>query len=181
MNLRSPPHLRGQKWHFKIWINIEFVLFSHKFCPNKKLYLVKRKCQKFQLKLVVKSAMLATILKNQLFFVSAVVHISTAHITTVTMDDVVCLERRSRRASFSYFSQPLSANSTQYKSFRVELKMANSKWTYSQTPNDLHPDKTDTSIKRTPNFGPCHFFESFQYCILSLYKTDTSLKRTTDT
>ena len=30
----------------------------------------------------------------------------------------------------SYFSRLLSANSTQYMSFRVELKMANSKWTY---------------------------------------------------
>ena len=149
--------------------------------PKQKTLLGKEKVPKISIEVGCQVAMLATILKNQLFFVSAVVHISTAHITTVTMDDVVCLERRSRRASFSYFSQPLSANSTQYKSFRVELKMANSKWTYSQTPNDLHPDKTDTSIKRTPNFGPCHFFESFQHCILSLYKTDTSLKRTTDT
>ena len=91
------------------------------------------------------------ILKNQLYFVSAVVHISriwsavchcacnplsqntTAHITTVTMDDIICLGHRSHRAFFafsSYFNRLLSANSTQYKSFRVELKMANSKWTY---------------------------------------------------
>ena len=58
---------------------------------------------------------------------------TTAHITTVAMDDVVCLGRRSRRAFFafsSYFSQLLSADFTQYKSFRVELKIANSKWTY---------------------------------------------------
>ena len=33
----------------------------------------------------------------------------------------------------SYFSRLSSANSTQYKSFRVELKMANSKWTYRGT------------------------------------------------
>ena len=48
---------------------------------------------------------------------------TTAHITTVAMDDVVCLGRQSRRASFafsSYFSRLLSANSTQYKYFRVE-------------------------------------------------------------
>ena len=32
---------------------------------------------------------------------------------------------------------------------------------YSQTPQDGHPDKMDTSIKRTPNFGPCYFFQSF--------------------
>ena len=57
---------------------------------------------------------------------------TTAQITTVAMDDVICLGRRSRRASFafgSYFSRLLSANSAHYKSFRVELKMANSKWT----------------------------------------------------
>ena len=110
-----------------------------------------RKCQKFPLKLVVKSALLAAILKNELFFVSAVVHVSrigsavrhcarnplsqntTAHTATVTMNDVNCLGRRSCRASFafsSYFSRPLSTNSTQYKSFRVELKMANLKRTY---------------------------------------------------
>ena len=110
-----------------------------------------RKCQKFPLKLVVKSDLLAAILKSQLYFVSAVVHISrigsavrhcacnplsqntTAHIFTVVMDDVICLGRRNRRAFFafsSYFSRPLSANSTQYKSIRVELKMAHSKLTY---------------------------------------------------
>ena len=112
-----------------------------------------RKCQKYPLKFVAKSAMLASILKNQLCFVSAIVHISrigsavrqcacnplsqntTAHITTVALDDVICLGRRSHRASFafgSYLSQLLSANSAQYKykSFRVELKMENSKWTY---------------------------------------------------
>ena len=58
---------------------------------------------------------------------------TTAHITKVAMDDVISFGRRSRRAFFafsSYFSRLLSANSTQYKSFRVELKMANSKWTY---------------------------------------------------
>ena len=84
-------------------------------------------------------------------FVSAVVHIfrigsavrhcacnplsqnTNAHITTVAMDDVIGLGRRSHRASFafgSYFSRLIAANSTQYKSFQVELKMANSKWTY---------------------------------------------------
>ena len=110
-----------------------------------------RKCQKFPLKLVVKSALLAAILKSQLYFVSAVVQISqirsavrhcacnplsqntTAHITTVAMDDIICLGRQSDRAFFAfslYFSQLLSANSTKYKSFRVELKMTNSKWTY---------------------------------------------------
>ena len=112
-----------------------------------------RKCQKYPLTFVAKSAMLASILKNQLCFVSAIVHISrigsavrqcacnplsqntTAHITTVALDDVICLGRRSHRASFafgSYLSQLLSANSAQYKykSFRVELKMENSKWTY---------------------------------------------------
>ena len=88
---------------------------------------------------------------NQLYFVSAVVRISrigsamrhfacnplskmiAAHITTVAMDDIICVGRRSRRASFassSYFSRLLSASSTQYKSFRVESKMAYSKWTY---------------------------------------------------
>ena len=49
------------------------------------------------------------------------------------MDDVVCLGSRSGRATFafsSYFSRLLAANSTQYKSFIVKLKMANSKWTY---------------------------------------------------
>ena len=35
--------------------------------------------------------------------------------------------------------------------------------TYSQTPQDGHPDKTDTSIKRTPNFGPCRFFSHLLY------------------
>ena len=95
-----------------------------------------RKCQKYPLKFVAKSAMLASILKNQLCFVSAIVHISrigsavrqcacnplsqntTAHITTVALDDVICLGRRSHRASFafgSYLSQLLSANSAQYK------------------------------------------------------------------
>ena len=29
---------------------------------------------------------------------------------------------------------------------------------YNRTPKDGHPDKTDTSIKRTPNLGPCRFF-----------------------
>ena len=122
--------------------------------PKQKLLLVKRKCQKLPLKLVVKSAMLAAMLKNQLFFVSAIVHISrigstvqrgacnplfqkmTVPITTIAMDDVICLGRRSRRASFafsSYFSRLSSANSTRYKSFRAELKMANSKWRYRGT------------------------------------------------
>ena len=58
---------------------------------------------------------------------------TTAHITTVAMDDVICLGHRSRRAfcAFSsYFSRLLSVNSTQYESFRVELKMANSKGKY---------------------------------------------------
>ena len=53
--------------------------------------------------------------------------------SSIAMNDVICLGRRNRRASFafsSYFSRLLSANSTKYKSFRVELKMANSKWTY---------------------------------------------------
>ena len=127
-----------------------FIIFAL-VVPKQKLLLVTRKCQKLPLKLVVKSALLAAILKNQLYFVSAVVHISliesalrhcacnplsqntTAHITTVAMDDVICLGRQSHRASFafsSYLSRLISANSTQYKSFRVELKMANSKWTY---------------------------------------------------
>ena len=75
-----------------------------------------RKCQKFLLKLVVKSAFLAAILKNQLFLCqrfpyfpnrSAVLchcacnllsQNTTAHITTVAMDDVICLGRRNRRA-----------------------------------------------------------------------------------
>ena len=63
----------------------------------------------------------------------ACIRFPKAHITMVAMDDVICLGRRSRRASFafsSYFSRLLSANSTQYKSFRVELKISNSKWTY---------------------------------------------------
>ena len=119
--------------------------------PKQKLLLVMRKCQKFPLKLVVKSALLAAILKNQLYFVSAVVQISrirsavrhcacnplsqntTAHITTVAMDDIICLGCQSHQTFFafsSYFSRLLSANSTQYKSFGAELKMANSKWTY---------------------------------------------------
>ena len=58
---------------------------------------------------------------------------TTAHIATFAMDDVICLERRSRRAFFafsSYFSRLLSANYTKYKSLRVELKMAYSKWKY---------------------------------------------------
>ena len=81
-----------------------------------------RKYQKFPLKLVVKSDLLAAILKNQLYFVPAVVHISqigsavrhcacnplfqntTAHITTVAMDDVICLRCRSRRALFAFSS-----------------------------------------------------------------------------
>ena len=109
------------------------------------------KCQTFPRKLVVKSAMLAAILKNQpLFCVSGCPYFpigsvvrqcacnplsqnTTAHITTVAMNDVICLGRRSHRASFafsSYFSRPLSTNSTLYKSFRWELTMANSKLTY---------------------------------------------------
>ena len=62
----------------------------------------------------------SALLKNQLFFVSAVVHISrigsavrhcacnplsqntTARITTVAMDDVVCLGLRSPRAFFAF-------------------------------------------------------------------------------
>ena len=47
----------------------------------------------------------------------------TAQITRVAMDDVICLGRQSPRACFafsSHFSRLLSANSTQYKSFRVE-------------------------------------------------------------
>ena len=85
-----------------------------------------RKWQKFPLRLVVKSDLLAVILKNQLFFVSAVVHISrigiavrhcacnplsqntTAHITAVAMDDVICLGRRSRptfRISFDCYQR----------------------------------------------------------------------------
>ena len=58
---------------------------------------------------------------------------TTAHIVTVAMDDIICLGCQSHRTFFafsSYFSRLLSVNSTQYKSFRVELKMANSKWTY---------------------------------------------------
>ena len=92
--------------------------------------------------------MLAVILKNQLFFcVSGCSYFTnrkrsdtcnpvsskhdcntaahTAHITTVVMDNVICLGRRKCRSSFafnSYFSRLLSANSTQYKSFRVEFK-----------------------------------------------------------
>ena len=64
--------------------------------------------------------MLAAILKNQLLFVSAVVHISrigsavrhcacnplsqntTAHITTAAMDDVICLGRQSRPPSSAF-------------------------------------------------------------------------------
>ena len=123
MPLKSWSHLRGQMWHFKVWINIKFLLFYIIFI----------------------------ILKNQLFFVSAVVPISriwsavrhctcnplsqntTAHITTVAMDGVICLGRRNHRASFAfslYFSRLLSATSTQYKSFRGKIKMVNSKWTY---------------------------------------------------
>ena len=103
-------------------------------------------------------------------FVSAVAHISrigsavrhcvcnplsqntTAHITTVAMDDIVSLGRRSRRASFafrSHFSRLLSANSTQYKSIRVELKMANSKWIYR--------DKSQTFIS---------FFDAVSCCLI---------------
>ena len=95
-----------------------------------------RKCQKFSFKLVVKSALLGAILKNQLIFVSAVVYISRigsavrhcacnplsqntiAHITAVAMDYVICLGRRSRRAFFafsSFFNRLLSANSTQHR------------------------------------------------------------------
>ena len=44
--------------------------------PQTKTAFGNEKCQKFPLKLVVKSALLAAILKNQLFFVSAIVHIS---------------------------------------------------------------------------------------------------------
>ena len=52
-----------------IFIVFEYVL------PKQKLLLIMRKCQKFPLKLVVKSALLAAILKNQLYFVSVVIQI----------------------------------------------------------------------------------------------------------
>ena len=107
-----------------------------------------RKCQKFPLKLVVKSALLAAMLKNQLYFVSAVVQISrirravhhcacnplfqntTAHITTVAMDYIISLGCQSHPAFFAFslfFSRLSSAISAQYKSFRVELKMGTRK------------------------------------------------------
>ena len=131
-----------------IFIVFEYVL------PKQKLLLIMRKCQKFPLKLVVKSALLAAILKNQLYFVSVVIQIfrirsavqhctcnplsqnTIAHnllLCTVAMDGIICLGYQSHQAFFafsSYFSQLLSANSSQYKSTQVELKMANSKWTY---------------------------------------------------
>ena len=101
---------------------------------------------------MVKSVLLAAILKNELYFVSAVVHISrtingavhhcacnplsqdtAAHIPTVAEDEVICLGRQSCRTFLllvrTSISRLLSANSTQCKSFRVKLKMANSKWT----------------------------------------------------
>ena len=140
-----------------------------------------RKYQKFPLKLVVKSALLAAILKNQLYFLSAVVQISrirsavrqcacnplsqnmTAHITTVAMDDIICLGSQSHQAFFafnSYFSRLLSANSTQCKSFRVELKIANSKWTY--------PDKNRAFIS---------FFDAgFCYLIQVQHRTRKKIK-----
>ena len=83
---------------------------------------------------------LVGVLKNQLFFVSTVVHISrirsavghctcnplsqntAANITADTIDDVICLGRRSRRAFFafsSYFNRLLSVNSTQYMPIQV--------------------------------------------------------------
>ena len=34
---------------------------------------------------------------------------------------------------------------------------------YSRNPQDGHPDKTDTSIKRTPNLGPSRFFSHLLY------------------
>ena len=42
------------------------------------------------------------------------------------------------------------------KIYRKQLK-------YSQIPQGGHPDKTDTSIKRTPNFDPCYFFSHLLY------------------
>ena len=35
--------------------------------------------------------------------------------------------------------------------------------TYSRTPQDGHPDETDTYIKWTPNLGPCRFFSHLLY------------------
>ena len=121
---------------------IFFIIFA-KVLPKQKLLLLMRKCQKFPLKLVIKSDLLADLLMTQLYFVSAAVHISrigsavrhcagnrllfqntTVHITAVALEDVICLGRRSRRAFFTFslqFSRLLSANSTQNKSFRVEL------------------------------------------------------------
>ena len=102
-----------------------------------------RNCEKFPFKLVVKSALLAAILKNQLFFVSAVVHISpigsavrhcacnplsqnaTAHIATVAMNDVICFWGAENVEHFLLFALvcTLSANSTLRRKIQVSKVM----------------------------------------------------------
>ena len=80
-----------------------------------------RKCQKFSLKLVVKLALLAAILQNQLGFFCqwlsifrekeaqcVTAHVirfpqnTTTYITTVAKDYVICLECRSLRICFAF-------------------------------------------------------------------------------
>ena len=96
--------------------------------------------------------MLATILKNQLLlcerlsmFPEEEAQCFTAHAIRFPKTRLLILLRLLWRTSFvwdaevvvellfsfsSYFSRLLSTNSTQYKSCRVEIKMANSKQTY---------------------------------------------------
>ena len=48
-------------------------------------------------------------------------------------------------------------------SFNFDQSWNLRKLEYSQTPQDKRPDKTDSSIKRTLNFGPCHFCSHLLY------------------
>ena len=119
-----------------------------------------RKCQKFPLKLVEKSAMIAAILKNHVFYSASGCPYfpnrkqfpKTGLLTLLRLLWMMSFVCRCRRAFFAFIYKfaigrytdnrtncPLlglfrsfsssAANSTHYKSFRVELKMANLKRT----------------------------------------------------